>query len=292
MTKPLSEPSSLLAGISHRDMLEKMRENDTPPAGGRAANRRAPNPNRKIALPMQIGDRFERLTVHSISHKDKHGGILWRCTCSCGNEVVARGQYLRSGMFRSCGCIEWEAIDEEIRPVPGFEGYYVSCDGTLYSDKANSAFSQRLISKLNPGPDKHGYRVMTVKKPGGGWRHLYAHVAVALTWIGPKPDGMEVCHNDGVISNCHYTNLRWDTHRANMQDKKAHGTEVIGEKRMFAKLTDEAVREIRDAYLNRTGRFWGRDELAQKFGVHPLNVTRAAKGLTWAHIVTGEEKAA
>lgn len=28
MTKPLPEPSSLLAGISHRDMLEKMREND------------------------------------------------------------------------------------------------------------------------------------------------------------------------------------------------------------------------------------------------------------------------
>lgn len=236
---------------------------------------------------VKVGDKFERLTLHSPSHHDKHGALLWKCICDCGNTVVARVQYLRTGMSRSCGCIEREAVTEEIRPVPGFDGYYVSCDGAIYSDRPKGVSPQRLLKKLKLQIDRKGYPCITVKV-GERYRHLFSHVAVALAWIGPRPEGMEVCHNNGNTMDCHYKNLRWDTHKSNMQDRKIHGTELYGTKRPWAKLTDEAVREIRDAYQNKSDRRWGCKELAEKFGVHPMNISRAAKGITWPH-VTNEE---
>lgn len=57
----------------------------------------------------------------------------------------------------------------------------------------------------------------------GLWREgktvtRYVHRLVLTTFVGPCPDGMEGCHNDGdKLNNCS-SNLRWDTHQANMDD--------------------------------------------------------------------------
>lgn len=54
------------------------------------------------------GKRFGRLTVVYLDHKKprKDGGniLFWFCKCDCGNEVVVRGDNLRSGNTTSCGC--------------------------------------------------------------------------------------------------------------------------------------------------------------------------------------------
>lgn len=60
------------------------------------------------------GQRFGKLMV--ISRADdyiKPNGnkiIQWRCVCDCGNEVVVRGEYLRSGDTKSCGCLTSENL--------------------------------------------------------------------------------------------------------------------------------------------------------------------------------------
>lgn len=55
---------------------------------------------------------------------------------------------------------------------------------------------------------------------------MKAHQLVALTFIGPPPfEGAEVCHKDGFHHNNHYSNLRWDTHAANMIDASKHRVE-------------------------------------------------------------------
>ncbi|MDP9651943.1 HNH endonuclease [Paraburkholderia caledonica] len=267
MSTDLKEPTQLVIGLTKRGKPRRQHPN------------------------VKVGDKFDRLTLESVSHADKHGSLLWNCRCDCGNSVVARVQYLRKGIFRSCGCIERNAVTEEIRPVPGFDGYYVSCDGSIYSDRPKGISPQRLLKKKSLTLDRKGYPCTTVRV-GGKYKNLYAHIAVALAWIGPKPDGLEVCHNNGKTLDCHYKNLRWDTHKSNMQDRKIHGTELYGTKRPWAKLTDEAVREIRAAYQNKTGQKWGRKELAEKFGVHPMNISRAAKGVTWPHISNKTTEAA
>lgn len=45
-----------------------------------------------------------------------------------------------------------------------------------------------------------------------------------LAFVGPCPDGMEVCHNDGNPENNRVENLRYGTRSDNMRDKRKHGT--------------------------------------------------------------------
>ena len=69
---------------------------------------------------------------------------------------------------------------------------------------------------------KSGYP-FTMGRVGGKQVPLYSHRLVALAWIGPQPEGMEVCHDDGDPTNNHVSNLRWDTHQANASDMVRHG---------------------------------------------------------------------
>ena len=53
------------------------------------------------------GRKFGRLTVHA-----KHGRagkyVIWTCRCECGRLVNVRGQDLRTGNTKSCGCLQSE----------------------------------------------------------------------------------------------------------------------------------------------------------------------------------------
>ena len=52
----------------------------------------------------RTGERYGRLLVLEHYGKDHRGKHLWKCVCDCGNEVVVRGEYLKSGHTKSCGC--------------------------------------------------------------------------------------------------------------------------------------------------------------------------------------------
>lgn len=55
-----------------------------------------------------VGQRFGRLTVISLDHKDKRHEAYWMCQCDCGNTKVVSGNKLRSGNTQSCGCYQQE----------------------------------------------------------------------------------------------------------------------------------------------------------------------------------------
>jgi hypothetical protein len=44
-------------------------------------------------------------------------------------------------------------------------------------------------------------------------------------FVGPCPEGMEVCHNNGDPTDNRMENLRYGTHSSNEQDKLIHGTD-------------------------------------------------------------------
>lgn len=52
---------------------------------------------------------FGRLTVIEYSHTDKGGNAYWRCQCECGKQATVRGNSLRNGKIKSCGCLLSEA---------------------------------------------------------------------------------------------------------------------------------------------------------------------------------------
>lgn len=63
-------------------------------------------------IPINIGDRFGRLTIISSDvprakgHKQR-----FKCKCECGNEKIARRDDLLQGKTKSCGCLKKTPID-------------------------------------------------------------------------------------------------------------------------------------------------------------------------------------
>jgi hypothetical protein len=60
------------------------------------------------------GQTFGRLEVIERLGFNKNRNRLWRCRCSCGNEVIVIGSNLIRGSTRSCGCLVGENLKDHI----------------------------------------------------------------------------------------------------------------------------------------------------------------------------------
>ena len=52
----------------------------------------------------ETGNIYGRLKVLSFSHTN-NGFAFWNCRCNCGKEIIVRGNALRTGAIKSCGCL-------------------------------------------------------------------------------------------------------------------------------------------------------------------------------------------
>lgn len=114
-------------------------------------------------------------------------------------------------------------------PVPGYEGYYeVSDHGRVRSvDRRVSRGQHHLTvrgAETCQYPNRSGYLIANLQKDNVS-RSRLVHRLVMLAFGGPPVGDGIVCHNDGNPANNHLSNLRWDTHSANMYDKRDHGTD-------------------------------------------------------------------
>ncbi|GJJ22261.1 NUMOD4 motif-containing HNH endonuclease [Mycolicibacterium mageritense] len=130
-----------------------------------------------------------------------------------------------SGMSRERG-LAVNATHEEWRPVAGFEGVYeVSNLGRVKSLPrmtptrwGTPRFHAGGILKAKTSPTT-GYVCVTLVDANRGLkRYANIHRLVLDAFVGPCPDGMEACHNDGDRANARLDNLRWDTRSANTLD--------------------------------------------------------------------------
>jgi hypothetical protein len=74
---------------------------------------------------------------------------------------------------------------------------------------------------------------------------VFIHRLVLYAFVGPLPEGMEACHNDGNPANNRVENLRWDTRKSNVADRTDGYVNHRGEKSGRAKLTNEIASLIR-----------------------------------------------
>ena len=118
---------------------------------------------------------------------------------------------------------------EQWKPVNGYEGIYeVSSHGRVRSLDRTVTYSggrvRRYKGKVRRTPlNQNGYPRVNLSRQGKD-QTRYVHSLVAETFIGSRPEGMEVCHNDGDSTNNHLDNLRYDTSSDNELDKVRHGT--------------------------------------------------------------------
>jgi len=170
---------------------------------------------------------------------------------------------------------------ENWKPVPGYEGFYATADGRIGSEWRPTKGGARKgypIVELKQRKNLHGY--LTVKAQG---KAVTVHKLVAASFLGIRPDHLQVCHNDGNKVNNRASNLRYDTAEANNKDKVIHGTSTRGENNNTAKLTEDEVWFIRKAAL-----LCGEDIkwrlVADQYGVSPSAISCIVVGKTWKHI--------
>ena len=168
------------------------------------------------------------------------------------------------------------------RPVVGFEGLYeVSSEGRVRSlrrERSGPHYSNGGI--IRERELRHwftkGYPCVSMRKDGGTFKSP-VHLLVASAFLGPRPEGMETCHNDGNRNNPAASNLRFDTYEGNRADTYLHGTDRRGERNHSSVLTDEQVLAIRaDARVQRT--------IAADYGIKQQCVSKIKRRLRWAHL--------
>ena len=108
-------------------------------------------------------------------------------------------------------------------PVLGYEGLYEASDlGRVRSVERKVPHRAGLMivreRLLKASPNRTGY--LTINLYRDGHRRLHrVHAVVASAFLGPRPDSLEVCHNNGNQLDNRLENLRYDTHSANIYDQ-------------------------------------------------------------------------
>lgn len=91
------------------------------------------------------------------------------------------------------------------------------------------------------GKDQDGYLVRGTHK---------VHRLVLLAFVGPARSKSHVCrHLDGNPANNTLSNLAWGTQQQNWDDRRRHGTDLVGRKHSPATLRKMSA--ARCAYWNR-----------------------------------------
>lgn len=171
----------------------------------------------------------------------------------------------------------------EYRDIPGFRGYRVGSDGSVWScllpgRKCESQLHEgRIWKRRLPAKDRKGYMQISLRKHTNHFVTKKVRHLVLLAFVGPRPDGMEGRHLNGIPGDNRACNLAWSTHLENILDKKKHGTGSEGEKNAQAKITWEKAAEIRR--LRSQGIQVA--ELARRFGIHLRNIMRVLSFATW-----------
>ena len=121
-------------------------------------------------------------------------------------------------------------MEEEWKPIPGYEGYEVSDQGSVrsfhkrirgwsgYERGATWEATDEPQRLLSPSATRAGYKGVLLRKDGKTYNKKISSL-VMLAFVGKRPKGMEVCHNDSNPENNTLGNLRYDTHGGNMNDR-------------------------------------------------------------------------
>lgn len=149
--------------------------------------------------------------------------------------------------------------------------YEVSDLGRVRRSKDSTIKKFSVGYALKPRVNVSGHRRVALQP---GFKNMMVHRLVLGAFVGPCPEGMEGCHNDGDPSNNALSNLRWDTRSANQLDRTDGWKNHRGEKNGRARLTAEDVRKIRADPRKA-------EAVAPEYGVHSSTIRNARRGTTW-----------
>lgn len=146
-----------------------------------------------VAHLVSVGERYGRLTVVAYA-----GSANWKrryeCLCDCGRKKVIRGEVLRRGESRSCGCLSVEMVNDRNRTH--------GKTGTPTWQSWNS------MKRRCSDPGRWNYKFYGGR--GIAFCDRWASFENFLADMGERPDGtsLDRVNNDG---NYEPSNCRWAT---------------------------------------------------------------------------------
>lgn len=164
-----------------------------------------------------MGQRFGRLTVVEQNLAAKNGSYTWICKCDCGNITKPiRGDCLRNGHRKSCGCIKKEVCGKFTT-----HGKSESQPYTTWT-----MMKQRCFNPHACGFQNYGGRGITVcDEWKDNFQAFYDYVS-KLPHFGEVGYSLDRINNDG---NYEPGNVRWATRyeQQNNRRKKNERTRRI-----------------------------------------------------------------
>jgi protein gp37 len=202
---------------------------------------------------------------------------------------------------------EMEDVEEEIRPLADWPGYFVSNTGTVYSQhgsavcthcgaevggiaskrycsqkcRQNAAYHRRAghperfpsaLKPMSPDEGEQGHQRVTLYRNGEPAREL-VHRLVLTTFVRPPIGDEQGCHRDGNARNNHISNLRWGTQSDNWEDRRRHGNG-----RSYSKLSPEEVEYVR----RQLARGHPASRLAKEIGISDTQIRNIDRYNQWA----------
>jgi len=162
----------------------------------------------KIGNVIDLAGKFYgKLTVISLSGRNKRRGSTWLCRCECGNEKVIPADSLSKGRSNSCGC-----ASNALRSAA------MTRHGHAVRHQASGTYSSwaAAINRCNR-PSFHQY----ADYGGRGIRVCarWMDFATFLQDMGERPEG---CSLDRVDPNGNYEpgNCRWATKSEQAKNKR------------------------------------------------------------------------
>jgi len=176
--------------------------------------------------------------------------------------------------------IEW-------RPIPDYEDYYeASSDGRVRSvdrkvpdNNQYETYSSHMKGRVLK-PQIHRNRKVVCLSKHGNTKYIYIHRLVCAAFHGAPEPKQVAMHLDNDPDNNVPSNLRWGTHRENIQQAVDDGLMPRGEEVKNSKLNRHKVLKIRK--LRKAG--YKLREISDRFKVSEGMVSRICAGKDWAWV--------
>jgi len=177
-------------------------------------------------------------------------------------------------------------VEENWKPIPGYEGYEVSDLGRVRTYKV---FVPRVVGKEAYWAIGDTPKLMTIRDATNQYQVVSicnkgkkelrtVHRLVLRAFVGPCPPGMECCHLNDDRRDNRLCNLKWDTKSANQKQI----TSRTGSKNKKALLTEDKVLQIWQWYA--LGELPA--HIAPRFNVDRCTVEAIIAGRNWWHVKT------
>ncbi|KKN91305.1 hypothetical protein LCGC14_0221730 [marine sediment metagenome] len=170
---------------------------------------------------------------------------------------------------------------ESWRDVVGYEGLYLVSNYGRIKSLPRKTTSGKVLKQMK---QKSGHIFFGLSMNGNEKHHNIAKLMMQA-FVGPCPADMECCHNDGNPGNNNISNLRYDTHKNNMADRKKHGTFVpppinFGSNNGNSKLSSIDIKKIKELLIDNVKiRI-----VAALFKVHITTIYKIRNKKTWRHV--------